>query len=79
MNTLFERERQAFLKIKDSLLRNETYKGKFVAVYGEKVVDVDDDIKKLAKRVYSEYGYVPIYMDKVQRERRVTDLPSPER
>jgi len=48
-------------------------------VLGGEVVDLDNDIRNLAKRVYSKYGYVPIFMEKVQKERTVEELPSPER
>lgn len=74
----FERERQAFLRIKDSLLDNPEFRGKFVAIYEGNIVDQDEDNRELARRVYSEYGYVPIYIGKVERERRVTEMPSPE-
>lgn len=75
----FERERQAFLRIKDSLLDNPQYEGKFVAIYRGEIVDQDEDNRELASRVYSEYGYVPIYIDRIERERRVIEMPSPER
>ena len=78
-NEMFKREQQAFLRLKHSLLGQETYINKFVAVLGGEVVDLDNDIRNLAKRVYSKYGYVPIYMEKVQKERTVEQLPSPER
>lgn len=75
----FEKEQQAFLKLKSSFLRHGTHRNKFVAVFGGKVVGVDKDIKKLAKRVYDKHGYVPIYIGKVQKENRVAELPSHER
>jgi hypothetical protein len=78
-NEMFEKEQQAFLKLKPSLLYQETYINKFVAVLGGEVVDLDNDIRNLAKRVYSKYGYVPIYIEKVQRNETVEELPSPDR
>jgi len=74
----FERERQAFLRIKDSLLDNPQFRGKFVAIYRGGIVDHDEDNLELARRVYSEHGYVPIYIGKIERERRVIEMPSPE-
>jgi len=74
----FERERLAFLRIKDSLLDNPKFRGKFVAIYKGNIVGQDEDNRKLARRVYSRYGYVPIYIDKIERERRVIEMPSPE-
>lgn len=74
----FEREREAFLRLEDSLLGHETYRGKFVALHGGTVVDVDVDKRELAKRVYARFGYIPIYIGRVERTRRVVDMPSPE-
>jgi len=74
----FERERQAFLEAKDSLLDNPEFRGKFVAIYEGKIVDQDEDNRELAKRVYRRHGYVPIYIGKVERERRIIEMPSPE-
>jgi hypothetical protein len=75
---VFETNRQAFLRIKDSLLDNPEYSGKFVAIYGGEIVDQDEDNRELARRVYSEHGYAPIYIGKIERERRVVEMPSPE-
>jgi len=74
----FERERKTFLRIRDSLLDNPEFRGKFVAIYEGNVVDQDEDNRELAKRVYREYGYVPIYIGKIERERRIIEMPSPE-
>lgn len=74
----FERERQAFLRIRDSLLGNPEFRGKFVAIYRGGIVGRDEDNRELAKRVYREHGYVPIYIGKIERERRVIEMPSPE-
>ncbi|KPV61753.1 MAG: hypothetical protein AOA66_1723 [Candidatus Bathyarchaeota archaeon BA2] len=74
----FERERQAFLRMKDSLLGNPEYRRKFVAIYKGEIVGQDEDNRELARRVYSRYGYVPIYIGKIERERRVIEMPSPE-
>jgi hypothetical protein len=75
----FETEKKALLEMKDDLITHEAFRGRFVAIYRGKVVGTDDDIKELARKTYEEYGYVPIYMGKVQKEERVTELPSPER
>lgn len=76
---LFNRERDAFLRMKDSLCSHEKYKGKFVAIHSGNVVDVDENKKELAKRVYAKYGYIPIYIDKVEKKRIVGEMSSPER
>jgi len=74
----FERERETFPRIKNDLLERETYVGEFVAIHEGQVVDHDRDIIELSQRVYARYGYVPIYIDKVEREEKVIELPSPE-
>lgn len=76
---IFLRQREAFMKMKNDLLKDSTYVGKFVAVYREEVVDFDEDNRKLARRVYDKFGYVPIYIGKVQQERSVGEMSSPER
>jgi hypothetical protein len=63
----WEREQRAFVRMLPALLAK--YRGKFVAVHDEQVVDSDDDLIALALRVYAKHGYVPIYMD------LVTDQP----
>jgi len=72
-------EREAYLKIKTKLLADPEYAGKFVAILKGKVVDKDSDESELARRVYAKYGYVVVYIERVQREKRVLELPSPER
>ena len=47
-----EEERGAFLKAKSRLLREDRYRGKYVAVFRGKVVDCNKDKARLAKRVY---------------------------
>ncbi len=74
----FRREAEAFAKMKRGLLRKESYKGKFVAIYKGDLIDCDKDLGELAKRVYGKFGYVPIYMDKVVEEEEVLEIPSPE-
>lgn len=74
----FEQEREAFLRIKNDFLEREMYVGQFVAIHEGQVIDHDTDIVELASRVYRGHGYVPIYMDKVEREDKVVELPSPE-
>lgn len=74
----FERERDAFLKLKDSLLGQETYTGKFVAIHQGRIVGVGEDKRELAKNVYAQFGYVAIYIGKVERVRTAVEMPSPE-
>jgi len=70
-------EKQAFERM-NRLGLLEKYEGKYVAILGEKIVDVDEDKRKLAKRVYGKYGYRPIYIEKVG-EKKPVRLPAPRR
>ena len=78
--TSWERDRQAFWEMRDSLLSQ--YRGLYVAVYQGEVVGSDRDDLTLATRVYERYGYVPIYVQLVTAEplpvRRVPSPRSPE-
>jgi hypothetical protein len=47
----------------------------FVAIWDERVVDFDEDKIKLARRVYEEIGYLPIYIQKVQKEIQTIQIP----
>ena len=71
-----EKERAAFLRLKDQLLR--THRGKFVAILDGGVIDVDEDDRTLTRRVYAAHGYVPIYIDKVVEESPVRQILSPK-
>jgi len=75
---IWKKERNAFAMMKNVLLVEEKYKGKFVAIHDEKIVDYDVDDRKLAKRVYEKYGYRPIYFGRVTEEIKVIEVPSPE-
>lgn len=75
---VWEKEKNAFAMMKKFLLSEENYKGKFVAIYGGKIVDHDADDRELAKRVYEKYGYHPIYFGRVTEEIKIIELPSPE-
>jgi Family of unknown function (DUF5678) len=56
----FAGERRAFWAIHAELLR--AYEGKYVAILNGKVVDCDEDKRALAKRLYRQYGYQPMYV-----------------
>jgi len=73
-----EEEREAFLKVRDELIRNPVYNGKYVAVFQGKIVGYDEEKERLAETVYKKYGYVPIYIDKVAPGERQVEIPSPE-
>ena len=73
-----EEEREEFLKIKDRLIRDPLYAGKYVAIFKGQIVGCDKEKEKLAEAVYKKYGYVPIYIDKVAPGERRVEIPSPE-
>ncbi len=72
-----DKERAAFLDLKDELLR--THRGAFVAVLDGQVIDVDKDDRALIRRVYAEHGYVPIYVDRVAEKSPVRRILSPKK
>lgn len=72
-----EKERLAFEKLRETGLLNK-YKGKYVSILNEKVIDSDEDKVRLAKRVYEKYGYRTIYVGKVNGE-KPKRLPTPRR
>ncbi len=72
-----QKERAAFLRLKDQLLR--THPGQFVAILNGEIIDSDKDDRALTRRVYAEHGYVPIYIDKAVKEPPVRRILSPKR
>jgi len=74
-DTAFEREIDAFNALKPELLAQ--YPGQYVAIYQGQVVVNGDNRLALVKEVYSQFGEVPCYVEKVTLEplRRVR-MPS---
>ena len=73
-----EDEREAYLKIRDKLIKDQKYNGKYVAIFQGVIIGCDEDKGRLAETVYKKYGYVPIYIDKVASTERHMEIPSPE-
>ncbi|MEM2961307.1 MAG: hypothetical protein QXU67_06845 [Candidatus Bathyarchaeia archaeon] len=73
-----EEEREKFLKIRDKLFQDPSYRGKYVAVFQGNIVGCDGNKGRLAKAVYEKYGYVPVYIDMVAIGGRRVEVPSPE-
>ncbi len=71
----FMQEVAAFEALKPDLL--EQYPGQYVAIYQKQVVAVGDNRLALVKEVYSQFGEVPCFVEKVTLEpmRRVR-MPS---
>ncbi len=62
-----KQEEAAFIAMHPQLL--EKYEGKWVAVYGGQVIDVDDDGGVLYDRVLDQYGDdTPIYFQEIVKE-----------
>lgn len=64
-------------KKRSDFLRNPDFRGKFVAILEEEIIDLDEDEKSLLRRVYQTYGYVPVYIQKVEEEETIEEVPSP--
>lgn len=62
----FERERKAFERLKADLLR--THCGQWVAVFQEQVVEIGDDQMEVLDSVYRRFGYVPVYVQRVEEQ-----------
>lgn len=73
-----EEERDAFLRVRDELVKDPRYKGKYVAILQGAVVGCDEDRGRLVRSVYERYGYVPMYLDRVAPGERRLEVPSPE-
>ena len=66
-----QNEKHAFLKKKTALMNDPNMKGKYVAVHDGEVIDSDVDEIVLMQRVYKNYGYVPILIERVVEETKV--------
>ena len=69
-------EEQAFERQRAKLLRR--YNGQFVALYGGRVIDHDEDAEALAVRLFAKLGDVPFFIARVEGKPSIYDLPSPE-
>ena len=69
----FERERQAFERLKPELLR--THRGQWVAIHQGEVVEAGQDRSHVLDSVYDRFGYVPVYVQLVEEHPRVYQLP----
>ncbi|MDL1898106.1 type II toxin-antitoxin system prevent-host-death family antitoxin [Anaerolineae bacterium CFX7] len=72
----FERERNAFEKLKPQLL--ESHFGQYVAVHAGQVVDADVSDTELAQRVLPRFPNQAVYIQLVQKELPVFEITSRE-
>jgi hypothetical protein len=68
-------EKRMYEANKEFYLKN--YEGKYVAIQNQEVLDSDTEFSKIAERVYSKYGYKPIFIPLVIKEEPGLKLRSP--
>jgi hypothetical protein len=69
-------ERQAFCRLLPELLA--AHRGQFVAIHEGKVVESGEDKIEVALRAYSRFGYVPIFVSRVEEQPGpAVRIPSP--
>jgi hypothetical protein len=64
---------ETYLRYERELLRD--HKGKHVAIYGEEIVGIHDDVGKLAEMIYEKYGDVEALICKVEEEGEPIQMP----
>lgn len=62
----FLREVEAFERLKPTLLSQEKYRGRAVAIHQGQVVAVGDDKMEVLAQAWQEFGEVPIYVEWVE-------------
>jgi hypothetical protein len=69
-------EERAFYKKRARLLQR--YRGQFVALYQGRVVGHGPSDEKLAAQMFEKFGDAPFFIQKVEKEPSVYEVPSPE-
>jgi len=70
------RQGEQFFELnKEEMLR--IYEGRYIAIFDKNVIDTDENFENLARRVYSAYGYITIYITKVEKDNSLVNIPSP--
>lgn len=57
---------ETYLRNEGELLKN--HRGKFVAIYGDEIIAIDDDDERLAQMVLDKYGQVEFVIFKIEEE-----------
>ena len=70
----FEREVEAFERMKDALLKKHL--GQYVAVYRGEVVGVGSNKEGLTRQMYEQFGSVTMYVHQVVKQEPVYYIPS---
>lgn len=69
--------RAAFLAMKGQLL--QSHSGQYVAFKDGQLVGADSDDRALVKRLYHQFGVVPLYVKLVEDEEHLYHLSSPRK
>ena len=72
----FAAEERAFYKMHASLLQR--YRGQFVALYQGRVVGNGPSDEELAAQMFEKLGDAPFFIQRVEKEPTVCEVPSPE-
>jgi hypothetical protein len=69
-------EERAFYKKRARLLKR--YEGQFVAFYQGRVVGHGPSDEELARKMFEKFGDAPFFIQRVEMEPSVYEVPSPE-
>jgi hypothetical protein len=69
-------QERAFYKMRARLL--ERYQGQFVALYQGRVVGHGKSDEELARQMFEKFGDAPFFIQRVEKEPTVYEVPSPE-
>jgi hypothetical protein len=67
-----------FEELRPKLLKDERYRGKWVAIINNKLIGPADNDSELSKIIDEKYGNVPAFIERVVKEKRVLELPPRE-
>jgi hypothetical protein len=73
---LFAAEERAYCKKRARLLQR--YPGQFVALYQGRVVGHGPSDEDLARQMFEKFGDAPFFIQRVEKEPTVYEVPSPE-
>ena len=74
--SILESEKSAFEQMKNDLLQDSKFSGKFIAIHNGNVVDFDSDQIDLLKRLDQSYGKYPVLIEKLDEPLIFTSSPS---
>ena len=69
-------EERAYCKKRARLLQR--YQGQFVALYQGRVVGHGPNDEDLARQMFDKFGDAPFFIQRVEKESTVYEVPSPE-